>query len=90
MMLKILDGLMWIAFIISLLFTLVTTIVVYGISYIPQFVTFLPLELALAATFFLWGLNSLFNPYISHGKHGFYLSFLLGGILIAFAVMGVY
>lgn len=90
MMLKILDGLMWFMFAVSFVFSVITILVVYGIRYFPKFVTFYPLEIALALSFFLWGINSLFNPYISHGKYSFYLAFIFGGVLVAFAVMGVY
>lgn len=87
---KFLDYLMWLMFIISLVTSVLTMIVVFGISWISSFSTFLPLEISLAATFFLWGINSIYNSYTKDNKLTMFYSFVLGGILLVFVVLGIY
>lgn len=93
---KILDWLMWIMFFISLVISVITILVLFGISYnsaFKYFSTLLPLEVSLASTFFLWGLNSLYSSYMERKKNSFKYSlllFVLGGALLVFVVLGVY
>lgn len=87
---RILDLGMWFMFLVSLIITTFTMLVLFGKYYISQFTTFLPLEISLAITFILWGINSNFNPYTKNSKNSFLSSLILGGILIGFAAMGIY
>jgi hypothetical protein len=90
---KTLDYTMWFAFIVSFVISILTMLVVFGIvwyGWISPFATFLPLEISLSATFFLWGINSLYNPYTKNSKYTFYYSLILGGILLAFVILGIY
>lgn len=87
---RLLDSLMWLMFLLSLVVSLLTMIVVFGIRWISPFATFLPLEVSLAATFFVWGLNSIYNNYTRDSKLTMFYSFVLGGILLVFVVLGIY
>lgn len=87
---RILDWTMWLMFLVSFIFTILTMLVLFGKFYIVQFTTFLPLEISLSITFVLWGVNSIFNPYTKNSKNSFYYSVILGSILIGFAAMGIY
>ena len=90
---RILDYLMWGMFLISFIISIFTMLVVFGIvwsGWISYFATFLPLEISLAATFFLWGINSIYNTYTKNSKYTFYYSLILGGALLAFVILGIY
>ncbi|MCX7885609.1 MAG: hypothetical protein N2448_11400 [Caloramator sp.] len=93
---KVLDILMWIMFFISFVISIITTIVLFGISYgdvLKPFTTMLPLEISLAFTLFLWGLSSLYGCNVSDEKSSPKIStmlFALGGILLLFLVFGIY
>lgn len=90
---KILDYFMWGMFLVSFIVSIFTMLVVFGIvwaGWISSFATFLPLELSLAATLFLWGINSIYNSYTKNSKYTFYYSLVFGGILLLFVVLGVY
>lgn len=87
---RLLDILMWIMFAISLGISILTTIVAFGIKWIRPFATFLPLEISLAATFFIWGLNSIYSHYTRSSKFTMFYTFILGGILLMFVVFGIY
>lgn len=68
---KVIDALMWIMFTISSVVAMITVLVLFGISYnnlLKIFSTMLPLEISLALTFFLWGLNSLYGSYLPDNK----------------------
>jgi hypothetical protein len=87
---RVFDWVMWLMFLVSFISALLTMLVVFGGSYIRQFTTFLPMEISLAATFILWGINSLINPYTRNSKNSFYYAFLFGTILVGFAALGIY
>lgn len=93
---RIFDILMWIMFLISSIVSIITTLVLFGISYgafLKPFSTMLPLEISLALTFFLWGLNSIYGSYLidkdNNPKFSIML-FALGGILLIFVIFGIY
>lgn len=81
---------MWFMFLASFVITIITMLVLFGKYYISRFTTFLPIEICLSATFILWGINSYFNSYTKNSKNSILYSFILGSILIGFAVMGIY
>lgn len=86
----ILNWLMWLMFSSSLIISLITMVVAYGIKYIPMFATFLPLEISLSLTFFIWGINSRVDPGSANSKRDIYYSIIFGGILIGFAYFRIY
>lgn len=87
---KFIDYLMWLMFAISLVISILTMLVVFGIVYIGRFSTFLPLEICLSITFFLWGINSTYNSYTRNGKYTAYYYIVMGGMLLAFAALKIY
>jgi hypothetical protein len=80
---------MWGMFVETLAVSIITMVVVFGLGYIELFSTFLPFEISLAATFFLWGLNSVYNPYMKVVKNTFFYSVILCGVLIVFVSLGI-
>jgi hypothetical protein len=90
-MTKVTDYLMWLMFGVSLIISLLTMLVLFGTGiYIEVFSTFLPLEASLSASFILWGINSLINPYTRNSKYTCIYAFIFSAGLIAFALMGIY
>lgn len=88
---KVVDYLMWFMFGVSLVISILTMLVLFGTGiYMELFSTFLPLEISLSATFILWGINSLVNPYTRNSKYTFFYAFVFGGGLIVFTLLGIY
>jgi hypothetical protein len=90
---KTLDYLMWSMFIATFIISIFTMLVVFGIvwtGWMSYFATLLPLELSLAATFFVWGTNSVYNIYTKNSKYTLYYSLVLGSTLLVFAAFGIY
>ncbi|EYE87832.1 hypothetical protein Q428_11185 [Fervidicella metallireducens AeB] len=87
---KILDYLTWIMFIFSLLLTLCTIIVLFGLAYMPALSSLKPLQISLAVTFFMWGVNNLYNNYAEDGKKNFFYCTIIAGIFLVFVVLGIY
>lgn len=87
---KILDGMMWISIAVSFVISILTMLVTFGIKWIPPFATFMPVEISLAVTFFLWGVNSIYNHYTKDSRITVLYSFLFGGVLLIFVVFGIY
>ena len=91
---KLVDGLMWAMFLISSIFSVITTIVTFGmVEYTKQlrvFTNFLPLEISLSVTLFLWGINSLYSNHGKNSKKTFIVYLSMGVVLLGFVFMGVY
>lgn len=90
---KTLDYLMWSMFIATFIISIFTMLVVFGIvwtGWMSYFATLLPLEISLAATFFIWGMNSVYNIYTKNSKYTLYYSIMLGVTLLVFASLGIY
>ena len=91
---KFLDVLMWIVFFITFVAAAVTMLAVFGViywnEYIKYFERFYILELCLTASFYMWGINNLFNSYTRNNKRTFLLSIIFGSILLIFFKFGIY
>lgn len=87
---KLLNWVTWFMFGVSLVISVASIIVAYGIRYIPQFATLLPLEVSLIITFFLWGFSSLFEGSMKDRIRSLIVSLLIGGVLMIFAFWGIY
>jgi hypothetical protein len=91
---EITEGLMWVMILISSIFSVITTIVTFGmVEYTKQlriFTNFLPLEISLSITLFLWGVNSLYRNHGKSSKRTFIVYLIMGVILLGFIFMGVY
>jgi hypothetical protein len=91
---RVIDFLMWLMFLVSSVVSVITVIVTFGmIEYtktLKPFMNFLPLEICLAATLFLWSINSLYNNYTKASKKAFFYYLIMGSILLGFIFMGVY
>lgn len=87
---KFIDLLTWFSFLISLVISFFTMIVVFGIYDLKLFYTFYPVEISLAVSFFLWGIDNLLNKYTKNSIWTFVTSFIFGTLLIIFMTMGVY
>ncbi|KMT23271.1 hypothetical protein [Clostridium cylindrosporum] len=90
---RLFDFLTWIMMIVTFVISIFTTIVVFGIAWsnwLSRFSNFMPLEISLAITFFLWGTTSIISLSDKKGKtHGIF-SFLFGGVLLVFLILEVY
>lgn len=90
---KSLDFLTWIMMVVTFIVSILTMIVVFGIGlndFLVNFMTFMPLEISLAVTLFLWGITSIIGMQDKKAKkHGFY-SIVFGSILIICLSFGVY
>lgn len=88
------DSVMWFMFLISTIITIITTIVTFGmVEYTKQlsvFMNFLPLEISLSVTLFLWGINRLYSNEGKNNKRSFIIYLIMGGALLGFIFMGVY
>jgi hypothetical protein len=91
---KIIDFFMWLMFLVSSAVSVITMIVTFGmIDYsktLKPFMNFMPIEICLSITLFLWGINSLYNNYTKASKKIFFYYFVMGTILLGFIFMGVY
>lgn len=91
---KTVDGLMWVMFLISSIFSVITTIVTFGmVEYTKQlsiFTNFLPLEISLSITLFLWGVSSLYSYDGKSNKKTFIVYLIMSIVLLGFIFMGVY
>ncbi|WP_027308608.1 hypothetical protein [Caloramator sp. ALD01] len=87
---KLLNYLMWVSFLFTSIISIFTIIVSFGIVYISEFSTFIPLEISLSLSLILWGINCRYNQDVCYTKNNFYISFLLAFILLLFSILGVY
>lgn len=90
---KKLDIIMWGTFAVTAVIAVISMIVLFGILYSPGLMIFgnlLPLEVSLSISLLLWGISSLYSSYGKKGKGTFMTSVIMGGILLVFAVFGVY
>lgn len=91
---KIIDFFTWIMFLVTSAISIITMIVSFGmVDYsktLKPFMNFLPLEICLAVTLFLWGINSLYNNYFKNNKKTFFCYLTMGSVLLGFIFMGVY
>lgn len=87
---KLLNWITWFMFVVSLVISVLSIVVAYGIKYISQFATLLPLEVSLIITFFLWGFNSLFEGNRKDKVTSLIYALLIGGVLMIFAFWGIY
>lgn len=87
---RLLDFIMWVSFGITGIISIFTIIVSFGIVYISKFSTFVPLEISLAVSLILWGINCRHNEEVCYTKNNFYISFILGALLLIFLILGIY
>jgi uncharacterized membrane protein len=89
---RFIDGIMWLMFLATFIISILTMTVTFGIQYtgLEFFATLLPLEISLGTTLVFWGINSVINPYLRHGRGSIYLLITLGAVLLAFVKIGLY
>lgn len=87
---RLLEFFTWIMMVITLLVAVLTTIVVFGIVWIPKFHNYIFLEISLSTTLLLWGLSTILSMQGKKSKkHGVY-SIVFGVILLVFFILGIY
>lgn len=91
---KINNIIMWLMFLVTSIVSVITMVVSFGmVEYsrsLKLFMNFLPLEICLSATLFLWGLNNLYNNYSTNGKKNFFYYVVMSSVLLVFIFQGVY
>lgn len=87
---RLLDYIMWGSFLLTSIISIFTILVSFGIVYISRFATFMPIEVSLALSLMLWGINCIYNPEVKFTKSNFYIALILGGIILMFLMYGIY
>lgn len=87
---RVLELFTWIMMVITLIVAVLTTVVVFGIVWIPRFYNYILLEISLSTTLLLWGINTILSMQGKKSKrHGVY-SIIFGVILLVFFLLGIY
>lgn len=93
---KIYDMIVWAMFGVSSAISVLTTLVIFGmIDYsgpVKLFGNFMPLEISLAITLFLWGIRSLYrnSNHKSKNKKTFFCYLLMSVLTLFFVFQHVY